>query len=114
MDKDAQARAVYHLQGWGIWRRIARGTATRGYPSKSAGVESGGGSEEFDALVEREDAKAAAICDRVIDDLGVLYRTRLESEYITQGVFKSNRHNNASLLMDAQAAFWAKAKRLLT
>lgn len=114
MDKDAQARAVYHLTGWGEWRRQNRGSVTRGYPSKSAGIESGGGSEEFDHMVEREDAKAAAICDAVIDDLPVLYRERLASEYIMQGVFKNNRHDNASLLMDAQAAFWAKAKRVLT
>lgn len=111
MDKDAQARAVYHLQGWGEWRRQNRGSVTRGYPSKSAGIESGGGSEEFDHMVEREDSKAAAICDTVIDDLPVLYRALLAAEYIERC---QSRHGQWNDLIDAQAAFWAKAKRLLT
>lgn len=110
---DDFARAVYHLIGWGEWRRQNRGSVTRGYPSKSTGIESGGGSDEFDYMVEREDAKAAAICDTVIDDLSYLYRAVLESEYIMQGVFRSGRQNTQDLLIDAQAAFWAKAKRLL-
>ncbi len=111
MDKDAQARAVYHLIGWGEWRRQNRGSVTRGYPSKSAGIESGGGSEEFDHMVEREDAKAAAICDTVIDDLPVLYRAQLAAEYIERCQSRLGQGNG---LIDAQAAFWAKAKRVLT
>lgn len=111
---DDFARAVYHLIGWGEWRRRNHGAVTRGYPSKSSGLESGGGSEEFDHMVEREDSKAAAICDTVIDDLAYLYRVTLESEYIMHGVFRSGLQNTQDLLTDAQAAFWAKAKRVLT
>lgn len=108
--KDEFARSCYHLIGWGEWRRKNRGSVTRGYPSKSAGIESGGGSEEFDNMVEREDSKAAAICDTVIDDLPVLYRALLAAEYIERC---QSRHGHGDDLMDAQAAFWTKAKRLL-
>lgn len=109
--KDNQARAIYHLTGWGTWRRQNRGSVTRGYPSKSAGIESGGGSEEFEHMVEREDSKAAAICDTVIDDLPALYRALLAAEYIERCQSRLGQGNG---LIDAQEAFWAKARRVLT
>lgn len=111
---DDFTRAIYHLQIWGHWRITNRGSVTRGYPSSSAGISSGGGSEEFNHLVEREDAKAAHICDTIIDELLEMHRLRLESEYIMRGAIKHNRHSTAGLLADAQRAFWAKAKRVLT
>lgn len=107
---DDFARAVYHLIGWGEWRRRNHGAVTRGYPSKSSGVESGGGSEEFDHMVEREDSKAAAICDTVIDDLPALYRALLAAEYIER---RQSRIGQGNGLIDAQEAFWAKARRVL-
>jgi len=110
---DDFARAIYYLQIWGYWRMANRGSVTRGYPSKSAGIGSGGSSEEFDHLVEREDAKAAQVCDTIIDDLDRLHRLRLESEYALQGVLKHGRGNDAALLRDAQAEFWKRARKHL-
>lgn len=41
------------------------------------------------------------------------YRTALESEYIMQGTIKHNRRATGELLLDAQLAFWERAKRWL-
>lgn len=114
MDSHWLARAIYHLEGWGEWRRRNRGSIARGYPSSSTCLSSGGVSKEFDHMVEAEDARAAAICDAVIDDLTTLYRAVLESEHIMQGAFKCNRAETKELLLDAQMAFWDKAKKHLT
>ena len=110
---DWLSRAHYHLSGWGIWRRANRGEVTRGYPSRSAMLSTGYMGSELDHLVEAEDAKAAATSDSIIDGLPFLYRTALESEYILQGVIKHNRRSTGELLLDAQLAFWERAKRWL-
>lgn len=114
---DWLSRAIYHLSGWGEWRRTGGGEIGRGYDHRSSVFSSGGGSTvgAFEHLVRIEDHKAAARCDAIIrdDSFTDLYRTALESEYVMQGVIKSNRYVTAELLLDAQRAFWFKAKRWL-
>ena len=106
-------RAHYHLLIWGEWRRANTGQVGRGYPSRAAMLSTGGGQDEFDHLVEKEDAKSAAISDSIIDELPALYKAALESEYLMQGVFKHRRMNAEELLTDAIANYWAKARRHL-
>lgn len=106
-------RAHYHLLIWGEWRRSNTGQVGRGYPSRAAMLSTGGGQDEFDHLVEKEDAKSAAISDSIIDELPALYKVALESEYLMQGVFKHRRLNSEELLTDAIANYWAKARRHL-
>lgn len=105
-------RAHYHLQGWGIWKRANGGVVGHGYDSHSTILECGG-SKHFDHMVEVEDAKAAWICDRVIDDLQEPHKTAIESRYWLQGVITHNRTPEDVLLRDAQLQFWAKARRWL-
>lgn len=107
-------RAHYHLLIWGEWRRTNTGHVGKGYPSRSSMLSTGGGQDEFDHLVEKEDAKSAAISDSIIDELPAIYKATLESEYIMQGVFKHRRMRSEELLTDAIANYWAKARRNLT
>ena len=110
---DDLARAKYHLIGWGIWRRTSGNATSRGYNSQSLVLSTGGNSQSFDHMVEAEDSRIASVCDTIIYDLPSLYRIVLESEYILQGTVKSNRKSTSELLMDAQIAFWSKAKKRL-
>ncbi len=106
-------KAHYHLIKWGIWRKSARGSTANGYPTHSAGLGSGGGSADFEDMADEADSRSARACDTVISDLQDLYRIALESEYLLQGVFKHNRRSTAELLLDAQMAFWEKARRIV-
>ncbi len=106
-------QAHYHLTIWGAWRRMAPGSVGRGYPTHSAGLGSGGVSSDFDDMADEADCRSARACDTVIMDLPDLYRIALESEYLMQGVFKHNRRSTTELLLDAQDAFWQKARRLV-
>ena len=110
---DEFVRAVYHLEIWGEWRRVNRGSVTRGYPSNSCGLASGGASQDFDSMVEKEDEKSAAIADSVIDGLPELLRLALEHRYILRGVLKSNRADAEIVLREAHARFWERARRNL-
>lgn len=101
------SRANYHLEGWGIWRRANRGSVSRGYPSRSAMLATGGGSSDFDHLIDIEDAKAAAICDSIIYDMALSQRKQLEAVYVEMGQ-KSGR-----AFEDAVETFWARAKAML-
>lgn len=105
-------RAHYHLLIWGDWRRTNRGQVGHGFDHSSTILESGG-SKEFDHMVEAEDSRSAAICDGIITGLEQLYRAAIESEYLLQGVIKHNRQATADLLLDAQLAFWSRAKKWL-
>lgn len=107
------SRAIYHLLIWGEWRKANTGQVTRGYPSRSAGVATGGASDDFDSMVEREDAKTAAICDAIIYDLGEANRLILENEYILGRSFKPNRGNYSAMLDEAHSNFWSRAKKHL-
>lgn len=106
-------RARYHLEGWAFWRKVARGTVTRGYPNHSAGLATGGASSEFDEMVNEADFTAAKTCDSVIGELPDLYRFAIESEYLLQGVIKYNRRSTADLLHDSIVAFWDRSKKWL-
>lgn len=106
-------KAHYHLTIWGAWRRMAHGNVGRGYPSHSAGLGTGGGSADFEDMADEADCRSARACDTVIADLPTLYRSALESAYLMQGVLKHNRRSTAELLLDAQAAFWERARRIV-
>lgn len=113
MTQDWYSRAHYHLQGWGEYRRICRGSISKGYPVRSAFLATGGSSAEFDDLVSNADFSAARICDSCINDLAYLYQKAIESEYLMQGVIRHNRISTQDLLTDAMAAFWELAKKWL-
>ena len=110
---DDFTRAEYFLEIWGDWCRSERWAVTKGFPKKSAGICTGGASEDFETLVDREDAKAAQTCDAIIWDLPQLYRLILEHKYVLRGALKSPRGDAQERLIDAQAAFWAKARKYL-
>lgn len=59
----------WHLRNWRDWMR--RDSLHLGYPSKSAGLHTGGisGPDAFDHLCESADEHAAIVINGVIDDL---------------------------------------------
>jgi hypothetical protein len=114
MDKaEWLARAHYHLQGWADYRRSVQGATSKGYPSRSAFLATGGASAAFDDMVDEADFAAARTCDAIIGEIKDIYRQALESWYLMQGVIKHNRRSESELLHEAQLAFWDKARKWL-
>lgn len=81
-DDDALiARADWHLHNWRRWESAPDGHL--GYPSKSAGLSSGGvsGEDAFAELCESADAQAAMAADAVLMSLEPLHQAALYNRY---------------------------------
>ena len=104
-------RADFHLSLWGEWRRSSGGIA-RGYPSRSAGIGSGGisGEDAFDHLCEDADRWTAEVADTVIVGMEQKHRTALSHVY-EASVWRSNRGDFAELFAEAAGLFWREASR---
>lgn len=76
------------LREWARWAKRDKDVivAMVGYPSRSAGFSTGGGSSvcAFDEMVDAEDLKTLRVIDRLIDAMTVQHRIAIENQYIAR------------------------------
>lgn len=99
-----------HLVAWAEYTRQWRPNI--GYPRRSAGLSTGGGSgdEAFDHLCDAADKYAAQAADAIVNALPPPYSAILCHTYLCS-VFRF-RNDPAEALADALAAFWVQARHV--
>ncbi len=96
-----------------LWaERIETWSPRLGYPRRSAGLSTGGGSgdDAFEHLCEQADSYAARTAEAIVDNLPLPQRAILIHVYL-RSVFRYGRvHDPKELLAGALAAFWSIAQ----
>lgn len=87
------------LEDWADWQRGYR--LKLGYPTKSAGLECGGGSSSFDDLCDASDAEVMGKVDVCVNDLPPIHKAAILKRYGVAAVFRFPRQNYEQVLCDA-------------
>lgn len=101
MQRSVQA-VVRLMEDWADWQRGYR--LKLGYPTKSAGIESGGGSTSFDDLCDESDAEVMRKVDACVNDLPPIQRAAVCKRYGIAAVFRFPRQNYEAVLVEAHVA----------
>ena len=104
MQRSVQA-VVRLMEDWADWQRGYR--LKLGYPTKSAGIESGGGSASFDDLCDESDAEVMRKVDACVNDLPPIHRAAVCKRYGIAAVFRFPRQNYEDALCEAHVALMA-------
>ena len=104
-DLAAVSAVVALLEDWAQWQRGYR--LKLGYPTKSAGIESGGGSTSFDDLCDESDAEVMRKVDACVNDLSLIQRSAVLKRYGIAVVFRFPRGNYETVLCEAHVALMA-------
>ncbi len=96
-----------------LWaERVEAWRPTLGYPSRSAGLSTGGGSgdDAFEHLCEQADGFAARTVEGIVDNMPLPLRSVLMHVYL-RSVFRYARvHDPAVVLREALDHFWGVAQ----
>lgn len=104
-DLAAVSAVVALLEDWAQWQRGYR--LKLGYPTKSAGIESGGGSTSFDDLCDESDAEVMRKVDACVNDLSLIQRSAVLKRYGIAAVFRFPRWKYETVLCEAHVALMA-------
>jgi len=77
-----QGRCRWHLDNWAAWMRGY--CPTRGYPSRAAGLRTGGAvyGDDFEALVAQADRRCAQAVDAVVSELPIFEQKALQVRHL--------------------------------
>lgn len=87
--KLSDATIDYWLHQWARWMR-GGDSRKLGYPRRSLGIATGGASEQFDDMVEREDRKSVRATDAAIRSLSLDQQSAIHHIYLA-AVFRMRR-----------------------
>jgi len=104
MQRSVEA-VVRLMEDWADWQRGYR--LKLGYPTKSAGIESGGGSTSFDDICDESDAEVMRKVDACVNDLSLIQRSAVLKRYGIAVVFRFPRENYETVLCEAHVALTA-------
>ena len=101
---------INELKDWAHWMRKDTDTRRLGYPSRSAGMQSGYVSKTFDEMCENGDLERVMIINAIVSDLTPAKSAAINHRYLGT-VVRFPRNNLPELLAQAHLEIYEGMKR---